>query len=360
MAKTLAEQHEKPSSEKDDQKDRSTKKVKTAEDFLDNMEVSTVEHPVQSPVQDHCPEAIIVKQPGMAVGDSAAVVANTEGVDGMVAVTPGDTGLTNAEKQANEIPSGSSIQEESHGFGPWMIAQRPQRRRFNAKKEGVSSASLGGGSNSFNVLQRDEDDAKEVYDTARDNGGDKRNFISSRNSTRAQNQKKPKQPPSKKLPNQNSKPNKGAAPLALDSLPKTVASLEKVCSVSTNQSNIDATATQEASRIRKQKEDTILRIMSQKQNSAWKQYLNDKLITEDILQQHVHNRSEEELGQIYRILKNENWAAGTSVDGVNKPPNIAPASTGDDLMIIEQPLSSDGSWQGKNVDNNGVQPQVDA
>ncbi|KAK7290601.1 hypothetical protein RIF29_05139 [Crotalaria pallida] len=162
--------------------------------------------------------------------------------------------------------------------------------------------------------------------------------------------------PPKKVTNQNFRPNKSVASTALDNTNQPMAPLEKDCSNGATLNGTDSATTQEARRIRKQKEDTILRIMSQKQNSAWKHYLNDKMITEDILRQHVHQRLEEELGQIHKILENEKWATVTSVDGLNNPPNIDPMHVGNDLMIIEH----EGSQREKTVESNGAQSHVDA
>ncbi|KAK7275953.1 hypothetical protein RIF29_17080 [Crotalaria pallida] len=320
-SKTLAEQHEKPSSEEDDQKDRSTKKGK-----------------------DRCPEALVVQHSVTVAGNSSTVagtsptvvVTGSAGSDGMV-----DTALTSSAQEGNVKTPASSVVTETSDFGPWMIVQRPQRRKNHAQKEGGIAGKGGSGSNRFIALQRDVDVTNVVHEAA----CEKRESIPSK-VTRAQVAKRPKQLSTKKTNTQPIKTNKSTAtgksdkPLALDVVgPYDVSTTEK--------EGIDIAKLQEARSIRKEKEDTILRIMSQKQNLAWKQYLNDKLIMEDLLYQHVHQRSEEELAQIHRLLESEKWKVCASVGESSKPPDIVPDGAGNAVMIDEH--------EGSQLDSNGAQ-----
>ncbi|KAK7268455.1 hypothetical protein RIF29_21153 [Crotalaria pallida] len=117
-------------------------------------------------------------------------------------------------------------------------------------------------------------------------------------------------------------------------------------SIAVQQEEADTVKLQEAHRLRKEKDETFLRIMSQKHNSAWKQYLNDKLIKEDLLHQHVYQRPEEELSQIHRLLESEKWRTCASVGELNKPPDIVSIDVGNDMMIAEH--------EGSRLDSDGI------
>ncbi|KAK7283568.1 hypothetical protein RIF29_13166 [Crotalaria pallida] len=258
-------------------------------------------------IQDRCPEALVVQHSVTVAGNSSTVagtsptvvVTGSAGSDGMV-----DTALTSSAQEGNVKTPASSVVTETSDFGPWMIVQRPQRRKNHAQKEGGIAGKGGSGSNRFIALQRDVDVTNPIKT------------------------------------NKSTATGKSDKPLALDVAgPYDVSTTEK--------EGIDIAKLQEARSIRKEKEDTILRIMSQKQNLAWKQYLNDKLITEDLLYQHVHQRSEEELAQIHRLLESEKWKVCASVGESSKPPDIVPDGAGNAVMIDEH--------EGSQLDSNGAQ-----
>ncbi|KAK7281598.1 hypothetical protein RIF29_09724 [Crotalaria pallida] len=133
---TLGEKHGKVSSEEDDQKERSNKKVKTDSE-VENIEI---EMEVQ-PVQDDTP-AIMVDS------SKAVTVAPPTASNGAL----GEENLQ-AENGGGSDQSDLLPKQDCGDFGPWMLVQRSYRRK-DSNFKGVKSPSVDRAkSNRFQSLQ---------------------------------------------------------------------------------------------------------------------------------------------------------------------------------------------------------------
>ncbi|KAK7292365.1 hypothetical protein RIF29_08143 [Crotalaria pallida] len=120
MTKTLAEQHEKPSSEEDDQKDRT-----------------------------------LVRKPDSTVVNSSDMVVDLTKVDdgqrfdlagGVINKKPENIGAENHEDYVTN--NGNT------DYVPWMVVQRAPRRKPVVRKEGVNPEFVGSDSNLFNPCKK--------------------------------------------------------------------------------------------------------------------------------------------------------------------------------------------------------------
>ncbi|KAK7259165.1 hypothetical protein RIF29_24765 [Crotalaria pallida] len=185
---TLGEKCDKPSSEEDDQKNRSNKKIKPNEEQAGN-EIEMVDHHVQgadnlthpaSPksycevamsmercnVGDTCPKAMVAKP------DSAMRVAfplpekSAQPVDENSAGILVSFGLDkDGDKIRQELTSRSSAGGE---YGPWMLVQRPQHRNLRNRRDEKDPKSKGKESNRFHVLEQELHETMEATNETRD------------------------------------------------------------------------------------------------------------------------------------------------------------------------------------------------
>ncbi|KAK7290833.1 hypothetical protein RIF29_05561 [Crotalaria pallida] len=206
--------------------------------------------------------------------------------------------------KGNAIPEGSGTGnladsvtvKETEDFGPWMIVHRPQRRKPISRKGADNSGINGNAANRFNALQMEVNE----HDSATISSRDKEvrpNIARVRKSVKAGTQKQAK------LMNNRPKTPQQQRPIAQKNQKSIVATVEPMQGVEEN--NIHEN--QDASLERKKREETVLRIMSQKQESAWKKFLAERNISDEILSQHVQQRSDEELAKIQILLQKEKW-----------------------------------------------------
>ncbi|KAK7252184.1 hypothetical protein RIF29_35965 [Crotalaria pallida] len=86
---------------------------------------------------------------------------------------------------------------------------------------------------------------------------------------------------------------------------------------------------------RKEKEKEILKIMSQKQDAAWKNYQESKAASDDFIRQHEYPKSDEELAQIYALLDVGKGKPSSS----KEPPDIGKGSLEITVAVPERESS---------------------
>ncbi|KAK7287467.1 hypothetical protein RIF29_00747 [Crotalaria pallida] len=89
---------------------------------------------------------------------------------------------------------------------------------------------------------------------------------------------------------------------------------------------------------RKEQEAAILKIMSKKQNEIWENYKAGKANAEDLLNQHVYQRSEDDIAHISNILR---MGLAESVS-IKKPPDIK-QNDGSNSLLLQERESSAGN-----------------
>ncbi|KAK7267880.1 hypothetical protein RIF29_20560 [Crotalaria pallida] len=125
--------------------------------------------------------------------------------------------------------------------------------------------------------------------------------------------------------------NNNAAPISNG--PKQGSNNKKILQVSTAIETFEAHASPPpAVATRKQREKAILEKLSKIQNAQWNQYVHNKAISEEVLSQHVVQRTDEELAQIHHLLGMGNWDPGSS----NKPPDKEKEMKEQDLLMLER------------------------
>ncbi|KAK7258748.1 hypothetical protein RIF29_24333 [Crotalaria pallida] len=175
MRETLAEQfqgesHEKPSTEEDDQKSRSNKKIKTGEEHepveMDVSDKSTLPSSNDKPSyrdKDSCPKALVVAQSNVVTAEQTA--------EGDIPVLEGNQGdgSEKAVSAKNEavISAGTIPKIVENEFGPWMVVQRPQRKKLCKEKVDEHPENVAKDSNKFQVLLNDMHEDAENLNNAR-------------------------------------------------------------------------------------------------------------------------------------------------------------------------------------------------
>ncbi|KAK7244315.1 hypothetical protein RIF29_39135 [Crotalaria pallida] len=198
------EKHEKPSSEKDDQKARSNKKVKTGDDHeKDDEEMVISDQPEQSiyvekpsfrdivmamegyqptpqeiiqmvkedlcPMlddeekdndlhdefiskpkieKDSCPEAKVLAT-NIVATEVPPVVGNIPAVEGK---NDAVSGVAESVGCGSDIPADPIPEKTDSEFGPWMVVQRPQRRKFRKERGDENHVINAQDSNKFKAL----------------------------------------------------------------------------------------------------------------------------------------------------------------------------------------------------------------
>ncbi|KAK7273303.1 hypothetical protein RIF29_14352 [Crotalaria pallida] len=167
---TLREKHDKPSTEEDDQKNRSNKKIKPNEEHSGN-EIEMEDQHVQGadnmnqltpPKPSYCEVAMSMEgyKPNAmgAKPDAAMQVASPppEKVAQSVAENSAGILLSGPEKDGEKIPKERTTRTNVGGeYGPWMLVQRPQRRNMRNRRDEKEPKNKGKESNRFHVLEQE-------------------------------------------------------------------------------------------------------------------------------------------------------------------------------------------------------------
>ncbi|KAK7244936.1 hypothetical protein RIF29_39765 [Crotalaria pallida] len=352
---TLAEHHADCSKEEEDQKARSTKKAKPNESGGEN-DVTMEEHILNtgqteqrrtdkpSYCEDQCPERCLTLEPSTSVTATgpATVVGTEVGSSDLRTkasngnpVIGGMTDNSNPEKSGMENMADTASVKETEDFGPWMIAHRPQRRKQIPRKVAQNAATKGNDSNRFNALQVEVNEVDLGADVSRDKEVEA-GLIQIKNSVKPRVHRNVKQANNRPKINQQPKPN------VTKSQKSIVGTAEPMQVIDENKAPESQIVLQE----RKKREETILKILSEKQNRAWKHYLAERNISDEILHQHVVQRSDEELEKIQKLFQKEKWREVIDVE----PP---------DPMASMSDKEHDGvEHESSNVARKGVVPSL--
>ncbi|KAK7289742.1 hypothetical protein RIF29_03630 [Crotalaria pallida] len=190
---------------------------------------------------------------------------------------------------------------------------------MRTQRKGGNPENRAADSNRFNVLQNESHDEIVTTEPSRGNNVARRdNFVS--RPQRTNNSKQAKESSQRPKQNQTLAQSQKASPnVRLNKHVDKAVDLPKVTVQDTER--------------RKEREASILKIVNQKQNEIWENYQARKSYSEDILRQHVHQKSEEELAHINNLLK------GGSPSSTKKPLDIYQNEENHDLVMQERESS---------------------
>ncbi|KAK7244448.1 hypothetical protein RIF29_39270 [Crotalaria pallida] len=193
---------EKPSSEEDDLKDRSNKRVKPngleGSEIIMDDDISEGDDPRtdnkeegMKPSKEHCPEGLLMIGNG---GDRLATVEHgesrvernhdTEMERNHDAENVGIVNATNPHLEENKLTKDDTcygpevelyfdvLQQNNTGFGPWMIAKNKSRRRFSPKsvERNISEKNVDPSGSCYEALQTNVDSTGDVVVELTSNG----------------------------------------------------------------------------------------------------------------------------------------------------------------------------------------------
>ncbi|KAK7282149.1 hypothetical protein RIF29_10726 [Crotalaria pallida] len=283
----------KPTSEEDDLKVRSTKKVKPNE--VGEAEV-IMDDPISESTGDQPKHSYCDGAAGSTVVDGATTVVENQPVqEGNH--DPGSLGGVD-EKISQSLDNG--LTNEDTGFGPWMIAKNPFRRKFPPKSaEKIPSGRKVEPSGSRFIALQQQDSAADVSN----NKNNKNNKDNVKPLVLSQSVKVglPHKPKVAKATNKPVK-HKEVGKSMLNNLKPNVAEVNTLSPSVISSPSVPSTSTDSA--LLKQKEKEILRFVSRKQNEIWKAYKEGKPV-DDYLDLSVHRSSEEDMEFVKKLLEND-------------------------------------------------------